>query len=104
MRVPEHTELKIQDLFEGAYLLCRGFNLKDLTVTGATGKKIATFTLTGDQIQIAADEYRSGRASCNIAMLKCTMSRLKDMMFERIRSMESPRRNERCSDYQKSKR
>jgi len=86
-------EIQIQDLFEGAFLLCKGFNLKDLNVTGSNGKKIVTFILSGNQIQTAREEYQSGRASCNVAMLKCTMSRLKDAMFERIRSMERPRRN-----------
>ena len=99
------NELQIQDLYEGAYLLCCGFDFKDLNITGNNGKKIVTFILSGEEIQIASNEYRSGRASCNVAMLKCTMSRLKDAMFERIRSMERPMRKEyKCSDYLKSKK
>ena len=37
------NEIKVQDLYEGAYLLCRGFELKDLTVIGSNGKTIVTF-------------------------------------------------------------
>ena len=81
-------ETQVRDLFEGAYLLMRGFELKDLNVTNSSGKKVVTFILSGDKVQVASDDYRSGRATANVKMLKMTVDHLKDLMFQRIRKVE----------------
>ncbi len=83
-------KIKVQDLYEGAYLLCRGFELKDLTVIGNNGKAIVTFIIVGDDVAATAQEYRSGRATANVALLKFTMEKLKDQMFTKIRSASVP--------------
>lgn len=81
-------ETQVRDLFEGAYLLMRGFELKDLNVTNSSGKKVVTFILSGDKVQVASDDYRCGRATANVKMLKMTVDHLKDLMFQRIRKVE----------------
>ena len=87
------NEIRVQDLYEGAYLLCRGFELKDLTVIGSNGKSIVTFIIVGDDVVTISQEYRSGRAMANVAMLKFTMEKAKDQMFTKIRELE--KRNQR---------
>ncbi len=78
-------ELKIRDLYEGAYLLCMGFHLKQLTIVDGHGKPKALFVIVGDGIEEKAESYRTGRATVNVAMLKFTLEKLKDEMFARIR-------------------
>ena len=99
-------ELTIKDMYEGAYLLCRGLELKDLTIVGNNGKKLVTFTFTGHQIEEISEEYRTGRATVNLALFKFTMEKLKDRMFALIREKEKAenRRKEKCLDYQKRKK
>ncbi len=80
------NEIEIQDLYEGAYLLCRGFELKNLTVIGSNGKPIVTFIIIGDNVVASPRAYRSGQATANVALLKFTMEKLKDQMFAKIRS------------------
>jgi len=86
-------DISISDLFEGAYLLCRGFHLKRITVMGSNGRKLCTFAF-GKGAQDAVDEYRQGRATCNVALLKFTMKNLKDSMYEKIKEAESKEKQE----------
>lgn len=97
------NKLEIQDLYEGAYLLCRGFQLKDLTVIGSNGKSIVIFVIAGDNVVETANEYRSGRATANVAMLKFTMEKLKDQMFSKIREIEKRNRRDIHHDRQRNK-
>ena len=101
--MPEN-EIRVQDLYEGAYLLCRGFQLKELTVIGSSGKPIVTFIITGDDVVTTSEEYRSGRATANVALLKFTMEKLKDQMFTKIRDLEKRKRNERIHNHENSTR
>ena len=82
----DNPQITISDLYEGAYLLCRGFKLQGVTVLGTNGRKLCTFAF-GECAREAIDEYRQGRATCNVALLKFTMNNLKDEMFRKIREM-----------------
>jgi len=85
------SEISISDLYEGAYLLCRGFQMKRITVVGTNGKKLCSFTF-GEGARPAVEEYRQGRATANVALLKFTMNNLKDEMFRKIRELENKER------------
>jgi len=92
MENPANT-LCVKDLYEGAYLLCMGFQLKKLTIVapgGASGKRKAVFVITGDGIEEKAESYRMGQATVNVAMLKFTLEKLKDAMFAKIRAEQTP--------------
>ncbi|MBF0197708.1 MAG: hypothetical protein HQL32_08355 [Planctomycetes bacterium] len=105
-------ETEVRDLFEGAYLLIKGFELKDLTVTNSSGRKVGTFVLSGEKVQIASEDYRSGRATANVKMLKMTVDHLKDLLFQKIKKVELHQHIKRtlreqgeerkCLGYQKS--
>jgi hypothetical protein len=99
-RAMRTKEITIKDLYEGAYLLCQGCRLKELTVMGSQGKKIVTFTFAGENVEEVSGEYRVGRARVNVALLKFSMKHLKDRMFEKIREREK-KENTKCSDLQK---
>ena len=81
-------ELQVKDLYEGAYLLCMGFHLKNLTITDGYGKRKAVFVIEGSGIEEKAESYRTGQATVNVAMLKFTLEKLKDAMFSKIRETE----------------
>ena len=81
-------QIQVQDLFEGAFLLCRGFEIKNLTVKNQKGRKIAFFYFEGENIKNTQNEYRQGQATCNIAFLKFTLDNLKDQMFKKFRELE----------------
>ena len=82
-------ELQVKDLYEGAYLICMGFQLKKLTIVDAHRKRKAVFVITGDGIEEKAESYRMGQATVNVAMLKFTLEKLKDAMFAKIREENS---------------
>ncbi len=97
--MPEN-KIRVQDLYEGAYLLCRGFQLTDLTVIGSNGRSIVTFIIVGDDVRTSAEEYRSGRATANVALLKFTIEKLKDQMFTKIRELENRKRTRRNTHHE----
>ena len=105
----EHSEISIRDLYEGAFLLSEGFQLGRITVLRNNGKKLCAFTFRGEGAQRASDKYRQGRATCNVALLKFTMEKLKDTMFEKIRELERRQRGldkekETCSGKTRTRR
>ncbi len=77
---------KVRDLYEGAYLLCRGFKFTDLTVINSNGRKIATFVLSGKEVHLASEDYHSGRATANVKMIKDAVNILRDAMNHKIRN------------------
>ena len=98
------NDIHIHDLYEGAFLLCRGLDLKDLTITGTNGKKLVTFIFSGNAAQRASQLYRRGKATANVAMLKFTMEKLKDRMFEKIREKEREERTNAAPYFQRAHR
>ena len=87
-RKEKRMEMKIRDLYEGAYLLCMGFHLQQLTIVDGRGKPKAVFVIVGDGIEEKAEAYRTGQATVNVAMLKFTIEKLKDAMFAKMREQE----------------
>ena len=81
-------KIAVNDLFEGAYLLIRGFELDHLDIQDSRGRKVVTFTLTGHDIDGAAKDYKTGKATANVKQLKTTVDHLKDLMFHQIRKSE----------------
>jgi hypothetical protein len=75
------TEITIIDLFEGAYLLTKGHHLKNVTIEGTNGKTQCLFIFTGEDVDRAAEAYRSGNATVNVAKFKFAMEAIKDRMF-----------------------
>ena len=80
-------EIRVQDLYEGAFLLSRGFRLKDLELS-ANGKKTVTFVIAGEGVCAAGAEFESGAAMANVALLRFTLEKLKDRMFAKLRDRE----------------
>ena len=75
--------VEVTDLFKGAFLLCCGGRLEKVQVRN-TGRKIATFLITGPNLDEMDQIYRSGRALVNPIQLRETLNHLRDAMFEKL--------------------
>ena len=68
------------DLFEGAYLLTQGMELRDIW-TDTNGKRSVIFEFSGTNIEVLKNKYRQGEAQANVLTFKRSLNELKDRMF-----------------------
>ncbi len=79
-------KIKTKDLWQSAFMLSRGSNLKDIKLDcNGNGKREVFFVLAGCDTQRLLEEFRSGQASCNISALRASMIHLKEEMYKIIR-------------------
>lgn len=73
--------LEVTDLFMGAFLLCMGGDLAEVRVR-TNGRSVATFLITGPDLDRMDSDYRAGRALVNPLQLRESLNHLRDVMFE----------------------
>ena len=66
------------DIFRGAFLLCSGGDLTGVHVR-SNGKRIATFLITGKNLDKLDRDYRAGRALVNPVQLRESLNHLRDV-------------------------
>ena len=81
------VSLETTDLFKGAYLLASGGSLADVRVR-TNGRRIATFLITGKDLDRLDSDYRCGRALVNPVQLRESLNHLRDVMFRKLRENE----------------
>jgi hypothetical protein len=81
------ASLEITDLFRGAFLLCMGGRLSRVRVRGG-GRRIASFLITGADLERFDRDYRCGRALVNPVQLRESLNHLRDVMFDHLRQHE----------------
>ncbi len=79
--------VEVTDLFKGAFLLCMGARLDRVQVRN-NGRAIATFLITGKDLDRLDSDYRSGRALVNPVQLRESLNHLRDVMFDKLRKSE----------------
>jgi hypothetical protein len=79
--------VEVTDLFKGAFLLCMGGRLDRVWIR-TNGRRIATFLITGPDLDRFDSDYRSGRALVNPVQLRESLNHLRDVMFEKLRKTE----------------
>jgi hypothetical protein len=79
--------LETTDIFRGAYLLASGGDLAEIRVR-TNGKRIATFLITGKDLDRLDRDYRCGRALVNPVQLRESLNHLRDVMFKKLRDSE----------------
>ena len=67
------------DIFKGAFFLSSGGNLSGISFND---RQIATFTLTGKNLQQLDSDYHTGRALVNPVTLRESLNHLRDILFE----------------------
>lgn len=80
--------LLTRDLYEGAYLLSQGMELKEIWADGNNGKRSVVFEFVGDTVEVLRKDYQLGHAEVNILKLKSSLNELKDRMFSILRTKE----------------
>lgn len=84
--------VEVTDLYKGAFLLCSGGRLDQVKIRN-NGRRIATFLITGKDLDRLDSDYRTGRALVNPVQLRESLNHLRDVMFEKLRSNEGRMRN-----------
>ena len=81
------VSLEVTDLFRGAFLLCKGGDLAEVRVRN-NGRRIASFLITGPDLDRLDSDYRAGRALVNPVQLRESLNHLRDVMFKKLRDSE----------------
>lgn len=79
--------VEVTDLFKGAFLLASGAQLAQVRVRNS-GRTIATFLITGKDLERLDRDYRAGRALVNPVQLRESLNHLRDVMFDKLRNYE----------------
>lgn len=96
------STFEVTDLFKSAFFLCMGARLDQVQVRN-NGRRIATFLITGKDLDRHDRDYRSGRALVNPVQLRESLNHLRDVMFEKLRNQEGRRRDgDRAGGYRSS--
>ena len=90
----ESIYLETTDIFRGAYFLSLGGELSDVRIR-ENGKRIATFLITGKDLDRLDRDYRAGRALVNPLQFRESLNHLRDVMFEKLRTYEGRMRDDR---------
>jgi len=64
--------------------LCNGGDLSDVWIRN-NGRQIATFLITGKDLDKLDRDYRTGRALVNPLQLRESLNHLRDVMFQKLR-------------------
>lgn len=86
--------LLTNDLYEGAWLLSKGLELRDLWVS-ENAKRSIVFEFIGNELGGLKEEYKKGKAQANVLALKRSINELKDQMFLLLRDKERSTENMR---------
>ncbi len=76
------------DIYEGAYLLSKGAELKNIWRDDGNRKRSVIFEFTGSHVKILRENYILGKANANVLQLKEKVNILKDQLFKLIREYE----------------
>jgi hypothetical protein len=85
--------VELTELFKGAFLLCMGGRMDQVRVR-SNGKRIATFLITGTDLEQLDTDYRCGRALVNPVQLRESLNHLRDVMFDKLRKTEGRARDD----------
>jgi hypothetical protein len=92
------VSLETTDLFKGAFLVCSGADLAEVRLrnqTAGRGRTIATFLITGKDLDRLDSDYRTGRALVNPVQLRESLNHLREVMFDKLRNYEGRARDDR---------
>ncbi len=92
------TSFETTDIFRGAFFLSCGGDLAEVRVRN-NGKRIATFLITGKDLDKLDRDYRSGKALVNPLQLRESLNHLRDVMFEKLREQDDPASSRQRRDY-----
>jgi hypothetical protein len=93
--------VEVTDLFKGAFLLCMGARLDRVRVRN-NGRAIATFLISGSDLDRFERDWRAGRALVNPVQLRESLNHLRDVMFKKLRNIEGRATDDHRTRYHRS--
>jgi hypothetical protein len=82
-RLHKHS-LETTDIFRGAFFLCHGGDLCGIRIKN-NGKPIASFSITGKDLDKLDRAYRNGQALVNPLQFRESLNHLRDILFNTLR-------------------
>jgi len=76
------------DIFRSAFFLCHGGNLTGINIKN-NGRRIATFVISGDDLERLDRQYRNGEALVNPVQFRESLTHLRDTLFDRLRHYDT---------------
>jgi len=73
------------DIFRSAYFLCNGGSLSGVNIKEG-GRRIAIFVIQGEGLQQLDRQYRNGEALVNPVQFRESLTHLRDILFDKLRS------------------
>ena len=81
-----YGQIRTRDIFHAAFLITRGMQVKEILPDRTVARSKVIFVLGGEGISGLEEEYRSGSVLVNVFSLKESVQRVKDVMFDYIRT------------------
>jgi len=78
------NSLETTDIFRGAFFLCKGGELNGVRFRN-NGKRVATFLITGEDLDRLDKQYRDGQALVNPLQYRESLNHLRDILFNKLR-------------------
>lgn len=82
------TSLETTDIFRGAFFMCMGGDLADVSFR-QNGKQIASFMFTGPDLHRHDRDYLNGHALVNPVQFREALNHLRDILFDRLRTFQN---------------
>lgn len=76
------------DIFRSAFFLCNGGELSAINIKD-NGRRMATFVIRGEQLVRLDREYRNGEALVNPVQFRESLTHLRDILFEKLRTYQT---------------
>ena len=76
------------DIFRSAFFLCHGGDLAGVNIKD-NGRRVATFVITGVGLERLDREYRNGEALVNPVQYRESLTHLRDLLFEKLRTYQT---------------
>ncbi len=89
----DQHSLETTDIFRGAFFLCKGSDLSEIRFRN-NGKRIASFLITGKDLDKLDRDYRAGKALVNPLQFRESLNILRDILFDRLRQHERRTRDD----------
>ena len=82
----EYGRIRTRDIFHAAYLVTQGMRISGILPDRTNNRSKAIFLIEGPGIAELEEQYRSGTVLVNVFSLKESVQRVKDVMFDYLRT------------------
>ncbi|PKO58034.1 MAG: hypothetical protein CVU24_17905 [Betaproteobacteria bacterium HGW-Betaproteobacteria-18] len=81
-----YGQIQTRDIFHAAYLVTQGMRITEILPDKTNNRSKAIFVIEGQRIAEYEEQYRNGTVLVNVFSLKESVQRVKDVMFDYLRT------------------